>query len=157
MSILLLAECWPYRNTAGSVNTSQTRLLAQCCGLSVEHLLSLCRFQYVLDSYVPSFKRQNSYEADLRYVMNHGVIDNIMRHDITIIIGKRLMHVMSEHHVDFFKEYFTYCLDKPQQIEMTVACIPNPMAEFWWKESTNLVKVFDFMHHVFKVYGNGTF
>jgi hypothetical protein len=89
--------------------------------------------------------------------MNSGIIDRIMQHDITILIGKRLMQVMSRSHVEFCKEYFTYCLDKPYQIEMTVACIPNPMAEFWWKESTNLIKVFDFMHHVFKVYGNGTF
>lgn len=105
---------------------------------------------------MPSFKRHNSYEVDLRYAMNHGVIENMKQYDITLIIGKRLMQVMSEHHVDFFTEYFTYCLNEPQQIEMIVACIPNPMAEFWWKESTNLSKVFKFMQHVFKVYGNGT-
>lgn len=163
MSILLLAECWPYRNTAGSWDTSQTRVLAQTCGLSVQHFVSLCKFQYVIDSYIPSYKRNTHYEV-LLYSKMIGVIDLILEHDITLIIGKRLMTIMSSCDIEFCKEYFTYNIEfcrgyfryvmDNYHREMTIACIPNPLAEFWWKDETNVAEVKKFMQNIFKVYGD---
>lgn len=152
MSILLLAECWPYRNSPKSFDTSQGRLLAGACGLTIQQLQTLCNCQYVINTYVPSCRRNKDYESKLRYKIEHEISSIIMEHDLAILIGKRLMHIMSPHHVDFFKEYFTYSLDN-DKVEMTVACIPNPMADFWWKEITSCEKVKVFMSRAFEVYG----
>ena len=155
MSILLLAECWPYRNVEpNSFDTSQMRLLAQACNVTVKQLQHLCTCRYVIEGYVPSFKRDVSYAKTVFNRVNNVFLRVMLRHDITIMIGKRLMNVLASSDANFFIEYYTMARNVVESIDLTVACIPNPMAEFYWKDTKNVDKVSKFMKHVFEVYGD---
>ena len=155
MSILLLAECWPYRNVkAGSFDNSQGRLLAHSCGISISQLEQLCTCRFVLDRYIPSFKRQRKrYNLELLTAISLIWDDVISHHDLTIFIGKRLIQIVSSHDVGFFVRCYSHWLDNPNAPIITCCCIPNPMASFWWKEETNIAKVKEFMTLMFKLQG----
>jgi hypothetical protein len=75
------------------------------------------------------------------------ILDEFLEYDLIITIGKRLMGLMANKRVDFFKEYYT-------SEDVIVVCVPNPLAEMWWKEDKNLAKVKKYMQHAFEVYGN---
>jgi hypothetical protein len=151
MSILLLAECWPYRNIVGSFDNSQTRLLANCCGITVTQLMQLCDCKFVIDRFVPSFKRTEDHEYELYCKLARNVDPIMCGYDISLFIGKRLMTCMCEMKIKFCEEYYTFM---KTGTETTVACIPNPLARIWWNETANIAKVKEFMLHVFEQYGN---
>ena len=155
MGILLLAECWPYRNVkAGSFDTSQGRLLAETCHLSIEELQQVCTCKYVIDRYVPSWRKTKQYENEIRGTLINNDNSYILHHALTICLGKRLLSILSKHGADFFTRYYYYIDGKLVKPLRSVACIPNPLAEYWWKEDDNIEQVTDFMKHMFTMYGH---
>ena len=148
MTILLIGECLPYRNCDASFDNSQGRLLASACGISVNQLQQLCTCRYVLSRHVPSHLRNDKYRKELMIAIGIDIEPMMLEYDITIFIGKRLMGVMYRQKIDFFTEYWTRFL----QQESMIACIPNPLAEHWWKEDSNVAKVSAFMQTMFREY-----
>lgn len=145
MAILLLGECLPYRNSVvDSFDNSQGRMIASSCGLSVHQLMQLCDCMYLIPKYVPSYrKKKQSYEdaLELRFARLWQTSDK--NYHVIICIGKRLMNVLFSNKDFFINEQFAH---------MQVACIPSPAAEYWWKESVNVVKVGAFLNEVFTNY-----
>jgi hypothetical protein len=143
MGIMLLGECWPYRAIGSSWDNSQGRLFAKACGLTVEQLQTLCHCRYVLNSYVMSAKKDARYERRLEEHLQATMICHA-EYSIHLLLGLRMSKLLGFKDVDFFEPHFWN--------GQRFACVPNPLAEYWWKEQTNVSKVGKFMAKVFAKY-----
>lgn len=144
MGVLLLGECWPYRGIGGSWHNSQGRLLAKAAGVTVEQLETLCDCRFVISKYIASCNKTNRYERVLQ-----ERLQDILREDQTrqlhLLIGLRMGHLLGLPDCGLFEIHFWK--------DHKFACIPNPLAEYWWKEKANVAKVNEFMTYVFWMYG----
>lgn len=137
MGILLLSECLPYRNAASdSFDNSQGRLLATMAGLTVNQLETLAECRYVLPRFVGQWGKHARYLKELedklkkimtaykdthkKYLTNHAVF----------LVGKRMPLLLGFKSIEFWQIHFWEGI--------MFHAIPNPLAEYYWKEESNM-------------------
>ena len=143
MGVLLLGECWPYRAIGNSWHNSQGRLLAKASGVTVEQLETLCECRFVIRKYVASCQKTNRYERILQERLR-DILNQDSTRRLHLLIGLRMGHLLGFKDCGFFEVHFWQ--------DHKFACIPNPLADYWWKELANLEKVKEFMNYVFWMY-----
>lgn len=147
MSILLLAECWPFRNCAiYSFDNSEGRELAYNAGISIQKLEELCTCRYVFEYYVPSYKRKfDRYNHELGLRLSCIWRSYGLEYDITLLVGKRLAYHTGMRDIPFFQVHFAKAL--------RFAVIPNPAAKFWWDDPDHVAQYKGFMVKMFNQHG----
>ncbi len=70
-------------------------------------------------------------------------------YDMVIFLGKRLPALYDHKDINFFEIHF----GQWQSAFFTFATIPNPLAEYWWKEPDNVKQVQPFMAKMLQRHG----
>jgi len=130
------------------------RRLAAACGISITSLQLICQCRYVIPTFIPSWRKHKRYELDL-FTHSLPIIftskgkETVAQYDIVLFVGKRLPALFDYKDVDFFEVHFAFW----QSASFCFATIPNPLAEFWWKEPDNVKQVQPFMAKMLQRHG----
>lgn len=144
-SILLLGESCPYRNASYLGTNSQGKAIANACALSIEEFNQMIDCEYLIKSYVPSFKRKHErYRVDLIQQWRKKQRRINEDYEVLLLLGKRLVNIVLHHDLDFFQIMPYHALK--------VVSIPNPLCEYWWNNDEHVKALSDFMNQILKKY-----
>lgn len=148
MGILLLSECLPYRNAArDSFDNSQGRLLATMANLTVEQLQQVADCRYVLPRFVGQWGKHSRYFKDLEAKLKSLLLQYKDEHKkrltnhVVFLVGKRMPNLLGFKQIEFWEIHFWQ--------GMMFYTLPNPLAEYWWKEDSNIRQAKLMMGHLF--------
>jgi hypothetical protein len=111
----------------------------------LSQLQTVCDCKFAIRKYVASCHKTKRFEKLLAERLQ--VIFAQSQYDLILLIGLRMGKLLDYKSIDFFDVHFT---SKPTQM---FACVPNPLAEYWWKEQSNIRKFSKFMNAVMLRYG----
>lgn len=147
MGILLLSECLPYRNTArDSFDNSQGRLLANMAGLTVQQLQQVADCRYVLPRFVGSWQKNSRFIKELETKLKELLTTYKEQHKkrltdhVIFFVGKRMPSLLGFRDIEFWQIHF--------HDGMMFHAIPNPLAEYYWKEDSNVKQAKLMMGHL---------
>ena len=144
-SILLLGESCPYRNALFLGTNSQGKMIAQACELTLEELNQMLNCEYLIKAFIPSWKRKHRrYVEDLikQWKAKEQLFEE--HYEVLLVLGKRLASIVLGHDVEFFQVFPHHGLK--------IASVPNPLAEYWWKDDEHIRAMHDFMRQILKKY-----
>jgi len=134
MAILILGECWPYRNLRSIVDNSQIRFIAQACNLSIEEFANVFSVEYLIEHYVPSHKHHTLEYVMLLRSQWQAKKERYIKYDVVLVIGKRLLSLTGTNALFYTKQHHS-----------PIIGIPNPLAQYYWLDKTTIKQLQQFL------------